>query len=96
MSRKPIVITATVVFILFGLGLCLRAQNTPVTSGEKEAPLFVLLESIKALQADFKNLRQSQELSSQELSTKLNQVVIKQDQILKELDVIRVRVSRNR
>jgi len=96
MARRIILITVSAFLIIFGLVLCLRAQNIPSNDRDEESPAFVLKENIAQLREDLEKTRQAQEKSYQELTAKLGQVLSNQEKILKELDVIRVRVSRGR
>ncbi len=96
MPRKIVLIILSIFFILLSLVLCLRAQNIPARERDEEPPAFVLEENIAQLRGDLEKTRQVQEKSYQDLAVKLEQVLSNQQRILKELDVIRVRVSRGR
>ncbi len=96
MPRKAVLIVLSVCFIVFGLGLGLWAQNIPDKAGDEESSAVAFKENIAQLRGDLEKTRQAQEKSYQELAVKLDQVLSNQQRILKELDVIRVRVSRGR
>ena len=95
MRKKTFVVIAGSIVFIFGVTLHLAAQKIPQQGGQVPQN-FDIIANLQSVQSQLTALASSVGTGNQQVFNKLDQVLSNQDKILKELDVIRVRVSRNR
>jgi CHASE3 domain sensor protein len=95
MRKKIFIVLAGSVLFLFGITFHLAAQKIPQAS-QQEPRNFDIIANLQNVQIQITALASSVGTGNQQVLNKLDQVLSNQDKILKELDVVRVRVSRNR
>ena len=87
MRKKHIVSIVLAAVVCLGLWWQVKAQSD---AGQE----MTLVERILRLESNLNSFRNSQESAQQEIRTKLDRVLATQDEILKKLEIVKIRATR--